>query len=371
MSTHPAITATGIKQPLTVTQVPTPEPQHNEVRVRIEWVPSAPLDVYQVDAGLMAQFPQCLGDSGAGTVVAAGPGVESLRVGDKVFGFFFHNEKEKGQQAFVTAPEHLFGKVPTGVSLAAAATLPTNFTTAFYTLSDKLGLSLPWPRPQGFSSKDQNTPILIWGAGSSVGQFSVQILKHWGYMNVIATASPKHHQKIKDYGAKHVIDYNAPDAVDSIVNILEAESPSVPIRAFDCVASKFGSLQHIAKIASLPGSIVAAVLPVVIRPPSDKEGIQLSPDVAGEAPWASGVEVHSVISYAYEANTFLKDHLQPDIVPALLVSGAIEPNKYRVIEGDSLLQRATTAMDTLRSGTVSGERLVWRVWTEEEFPQFN
>jgi hypothetical protein len=67
----------------------------------------------------------------------------------------------------------------------------------------------------------------------------------------------------------------------------------------------------------------------------------------------------------------LKDHLQPDIVPALLVSGAIEPNKYRVIEGDSLLQRATTAMDTLRSGTVSGERLVWMVWTEEEFPQFN
>jgi hypothetical protein len=187
------------------------------------------------------------------------------------------------------------------MSLAAAATLPTNFTTAFYTLSDKLDLSLPWPRPKGFSSKDQNTPILIWGAGSSVGQFAIQILRYWGYTNVIATASPKHHQKIKDYGAKHVIDYNAPDAVDSIVRILATESPSVRVRAFDCVASKFGSLQHIAKIASLPGSIVAAVLPVVVRAPSDKEGIHLSPDVAGEAPWASDVQVHSVISYAYEA----------------------------------------------------------------------
>jgi NADPH:quinone reductase-like Zn-dependent oxidoreductase len=59
----------------------------------------------------MAQFPQCLSDSGAGTVVAVGPGVERLRVGDKVFGFFFHNEKEKGQQVYVTVPEHLFGKV--------------------------------------------------------------------------------------------------------------------------------------------------------------------------------------------------------------------------------------------------------------------
>ncbi|GMF81789.1 unnamed protein product [Aspergillus oryzae] len=111
MATHPAIQITGIKQPLKLVQVPTPEPQQNEVRVRIEWVPSAPLDVYQVDAGLMVQFPQGLGDSGVGTVVAIGPGVEHLRVGDQVFGFFFHNEKEKGQQIYVTAPEHLFGKV--------------------------------------------------------------------------------------------------------------------------------------------------------------------------------------------------------------------------------------------------------------------
>lgn len=67
---------------------------------------------------------------------------------------------------------------------------------------------------------------------------------------------------------------------------------------------------------------------------------------------------------------FLKDHLLPDIIPGLIALGAIEPNKYREIEGDSLLERATTALDTLRSGQVSGERLVWKVWTENEFPQF-
>lgn len=111
MPTHPAITATGVKQPLALVQVPTPQPKQHEVQVRIEWVPSAPLDVYQVDAGLMAQFPQSIGNSGVGTVVAVGPGVERLRIGDQVFGFFFHNEKEKGQQVYVTAPDHLFGKV--------------------------------------------------------------------------------------------------------------------------------------------------------------------------------------------------------------------------------------------------------------------
>ncbi|KAE8158091.1 chaperonin 10-like protein [Aspergillus tamarii] len=370
MATHPALQITGVKEPLKLVQAPTPKPQQNEVQVRIEWVPSAPLDVYQADAGLMVQFPQGLGDSGAGTVVAVGPGVERLRVGDQVFGFFFHNEKEKGQQIYVTAPEHLFGKVPPSVSLAAAVTVPTNFCTAFLTLSDKLGLDLPWPHPSSFTPQHQDAPILIWGAASSVGQFAVQILKHWGYTNVIATASSKHHEKIKGYGAKHVIDYQDPNAVDSILKILNTESPATPIRAFDCVSSKSGSLQHIAKIATLPGSIVAAVLPVVTRSPSDKEGVQVSADVAGEAPWMSGVEVHPVISYAYEANAFLKDHLFPDIVPALLESGAIEPNKYREIEGDSFLQRATKALDTLRSGAVSGERLVWKVWTKEEYPQY-
>lgn len=64
----------------------------------------------------MVQFPQGLGDSGTGTVVAVGPGVERLCVGDQVFGFFFHNEKEKGQQIYVTAPEHLFGKVSIDIS---------------------------------------------------------------------------------------------------------------------------------------------------------------------------------------------------------------------------------------------------------------
>ncbi|KAJ1704813.1 alcohol dehydrogenase [Aspergillus flavus] len=370
MATHPAIQITGIKQPLKLVQVPTPEPRKNEVRVRIEWVPSAPLDVYQVDAGLMVQFPQGLGDSGVGTVVAIGPGVEHLRVGDQVFGFFFHNEKEKGQQIYVTAPEHLFGKVPPNMPLAAVATVPTNFCTAFLTLSDKLGLELPWPRSTDFLPQNQHTPILIWGAATSVGQFAVQILKHWGYTNIIATASSKHHEKIKKHGAKHVLDYHEPNAVDSILNILNTESPAIPIRAFDCVTSKSGSLQHIAKIATLPGSIVAAVLPVVIRPPSHKEGVQLSADVNGEASWVPGVQVHSVVSYTFEANAFLRDHLFPEIVPALLESGAIEPNQYREIEGETLLQRASTALDTLRSGAFSGERLVWRVWTKEEYPQY-
>lgn len=57
-------------------------------------------------------------------------------------------------------------------------------------------------------------------------------------------------------------------------------------------------------------------------------------------------------------------------MPSLLAEGAVEPNKQHVIEAKTLLERAQRAFDIMRGGTVSGERLVWKVWTEEEFAGF-
>jgi hypothetical protein len=48
-------------------------------------------------------------------------------------------------------------------------------------------------------------------------------------------------------------------------------------------------------------------------------------------------------------------------MPALLAEGAVKPNKQKVIEGATLLERAQKALDTLRRKAVSGEKLVWRV----------
>ncbi|KAB8079391.1 hypothetical protein BDV29DRAFT_187092 [Aspergillus leporis] len=295
------------KQPLMIEQVFTLKPQHSEVQVRVEWVPPAPFDVYQADAGLMAQFAQSLGDSGAGTVVAVGPNVKHLKVGDQVFGLPFHNEKGKGHRCF---------------AMSAVVTLPTNFCTAFLTLSDKLGIEL----------LGLDIPILIGGAGSSVGQFAVQILKHWGYRNIITTASPKHHDKIKGYGAKHIFDYRDPTIVDLINHSISSWSSLVNIRVFDCADSKFGSLLPISKIVSA--------------------------DVSNEAALAPGVEVHE---------SLLGNYLQPETMPTLLAQGAIEPNMQCLMEGNTLMERARTALNIMRSGTVSGERFVWKFYFDVRF----
>ena len=60
-------------------------------------------------------------------------------------------------------------------------------------------------------------------------------------------------------------------------------------------------------------------------------------------------------------NEFFKEHLQPEIMPALLEAGVVKPNKQKIVEGASLLERAQKAIDMLRRKEVSGERLVWRV----------
>jgi hypothetical protein len=56
-----------------------------------------------------------------------------------------------------------------------------------------------------------------------------------------------------------------------------------------------------------------------------------------------------------------REKLQPEIVPALLAQGVVQPNKQRVVAGNTMLERAQKALDLLRNKAVSGERLVWKV----------
>ena len=69
-------------------------------------------------------------------------------------------------------------------------------------------------------------------------------------------------------------------------------------------------------------------------------------------------------SVAEQQNKFHAKHLQPEIMPFLVEKGVIKPNKQKIVEGKTLLERAQNALDALRRKEVSGERLVWRVSEE-------
>ena len=139
-------------------------------------------------------------------------------------------------------------------------TIPGNVVTVFHAVTNDLALPLTWPVPSNPTPSHANSPILIWGASSSVGQYALQILTHWGYKNLIGTASPQHHSYLKTLGASQVFSYRDEDVSEQINKAFPNDIPFI----FDCIGSKSGSLAHLAKIAR-KGTRVAVLLPVIVQ----------------------------------------------------------------------------------------------------------
>lgn len=102
---------------------------------------------------------------------------------------------------YIAIPVYLLGKVPANVFMHEVVTDPSNFCTAMHTITKDLDVELPWPLPEGWTSPEADKAILIWGAASSAGQYTVQIPRYWGYQNVLAVASGKRHALLKEFGA--------------------------------------------------------------------------------------------------------------------------------------------------------------------------
>jgi len=191
-------------------------------------------------------------------------------------------------------------QIPPGFSMQEAVTLPDNLVTAFHTIKSDLGLSLPWPRPNDYSPPDAGTPILIWGGSSSVGQYALQLLRYYGYRNLLTTASKKQHEYLKSIGAAAAFDYNDPDVTRSILRYAANDcgrEPAVPL-ILDCIGSQGGSVAPIAKIAQRRAKI-AVLLPIVIRDATEETAPEYSMDVQGSAVWNDGVEASGVRTHYY------------------------------------------------------------------------
>ncbi|EDN93904.1 hypothetical protein SS1G_09771 [Sclerotinia sclerotiorum 1980 UF-70] len=339
MSTHTAVVTVSIGAPLQTLQVPTVKPEKDEVRVRVEWTASSPLDLHQNDGGLLVTHPQILGDTIAGRVVEVGNegDVGGLRVGDWI---------------------------PDGIPPQEAVALPSSFVTVFHTATAELGLELPWPKPEGFVPVHRDKCILIWGGSSSVGQYAIQILTYYGYTNIITTASKTHHALLRKFGAVHTFDYRDDDITDAILRsaelINQERKESLIPFILDCIGSKQGSLAPLSKIAQ-NGARVAILLPVIVRDAGVDVSPEYSMDVDVSAQWVEGVETRGVRTHFYLDNKFFKEKLQPEIMPDLLAKGVVQLNRIKVVEGEALLERAQKALDALRRRENSGERLVWRV----------
>ncbi|MFE5118924.1 SDR family NAD(P)-dependent oxidoreductase [Streptomyces sp. NPDC056669] len=111
-----------------------------------------------------------MGGEGAGVVVAAGSGVTSLAVGDRVMGLW-----EGGFGPLAVVDHRTLVRIPDGWSFTEAASVPVVFVTALYALRELAGLR-------------RGESLLVHAAAGGVGIAAVQLARAWD-CEVFATAS--------------------------------------------------------------------------------------------------------------------------------------------------------------------------------------
>jgi NADPH:quinone reductase len=212
------ISSFGGPEVLRMVDLPVPEPGDGEVRIKVAAATVNPSDI-ALRAGAFGPPPRgdgppyVAGWELAGTVDAVGPG-GGWQPGDQVLAIVFPYAAGRGAQAeFVVVRGDSVARVPHGVSLAAAATLPMNGLTARMAL-DTLGL-----RP--------GQTIAVTGAAGAVGGYVMQLAAAEG-LRVIGDASPADSELVKRLGADIVvargpdvasaIRHFAPDGVDAAVD---------------------------------------------------------------------------------------------------------------------------------------------------------
>jgi NADPH:quinone reductase-like Zn-dependent oxidoreductase len=127
----------------------------------------------------------------AGVVDQVGAAVESIAVGDEVYGF-----ADGAFAEFVAAPAGCLARKPANLTFAQAAAAPLAGITALQCLR------------HGGLAPGQH--VLVIGASGGVGTFAVQLAKHAG-AQVTGVCSTSRVELVRSLGADRVIDYTAQD----------------------------------------------------------------------------------------------------------------------------------------------------------------
>jgi len=187
---------------LQLTEIDTPAPQPGEVCVALHLSGVNPSDV-KARAGsrpgvTKPPFPQVIPHSdGAGVISAVGAGVDPKRVGQKVWLWNGQWQRAFGTAATqITLPAHQAVPLPEGVSFETGAQLGIPGLTACHAVFGGGAVA--------------GETVLVQGGAGTVGYLAVQLAK-WGGARVIATASPRDAELVRDAGAEVVLDYADPD----------------------------------------------------------------------------------------------------------------------------------------------------------------
>ncbi|KAK6846352.1 hypothetical protein PG987_001540 [Apiospora arundinis] len=330
-----------------VQEIPVPTPGEGEILIKVHYAAQNPTDWKSAGAAKPGRIVGC---DFAGTVAASNG--SSWREGQRVAGWVHGCSVNPTRGAFAeyaVTDSTLVYPIPDKMSYQDAAVVPLAFATAVQALFQRL--KLPEPSKPAKSA----FPILINGGTSSVGKYAVQLAKMAGLF-VVATASKRNHELLKQLGADATVDYNDADWVDQVKKVTHDGLEY----AFDCISEKETTPVVAQCLSPTKGGHIMCILP--------RKTAELPQELQNK------VRVESTIAYSvfgrplkygdfdnYGGETpadkaFWEKYLA--LLPEYLESGRVKPNKVKEFGGFEDIQKG---FEIHAQGKVSAEKLVYKI----------
>ncbi len=234
----------GGPEQLVYEDAPQPQPQVGEVLVRVaatavianelKWD-----ETYQTAAGAPRLFP-IPGHDFSGIVAEIGNGVSDIAIGSAVYALTAF-DRDGAEAEYCIALPHELAPKPSKLDDIQAAAVPLAALTAWQALFT-----------HAFLTAGQT--ILLHGAAGGVGTYAVQLAR-WAGAQVVATASARHTDFLRDLGANSVIDYSTVRFED-VVHDVDV--------VFDMVGGE--TLERSFQVLKTGGIVVSVVSPPPAQP---------------------------------------------------------------------------------------------------------
>ena len=313
-------TSYGSPDVLQLKEVEKPEPKEHEILVRVRASSVNRTDCANLRAkpfimrftmGLFKPKKKIPGTEFAGDIVNVGQGVDTFKVGDKVFGFDDSVLSSYAEDLVFPANKGI-ATMPLGFNYQQAGACIEGAHYA-YNIINKVALK-------------KGQKALVNGASGGIGTATVQLLRYFG-ADITAVCNTKNIALVKSLGANKVIDYTKEDFT---------QDPEKYHYVFDCVGkSTFGKCLPLLK----PGGVYISS---ELGPWSQNIFYALISGIFGSLPGQEGKKV----KFPYPPN--IKRSV-------LLVKKLIEEGKFKpVIDRSYPLEKIADAFRYVEKGQKTG-----------------
>ena len=353
---------------LTVREAPYTAPLAQEIVIRNRAVAVNPLDTVKQSTGNLMYgwlpYASVLGEDVAGEVIEIGSAVTRFRVGDRVLAYVVGMEKDRrhaaegGFQNYSVARELLAAPIPDDLAFKDAVVLPLGISTAASALFQQDQLGLRHPTAERPAAREA---VVVWGGSTSVGSNAIQLAVAAGY-DVVTTASPHNHERMRQLGASAVFDYASASAVGDVASAVDG----TPVAGVIAIGT--GSAEPAVAIAIATGARRVAMASPSVEFAGLPQGRGRAVALAAMGMRLVGANValqircraHGIRARFIWGSTLMNNEVGPmlwrDFLPGALAAGRYATVPQADVVGTGLVS-VQLALDTLRSG-VSARKLV-------------